>query len=73
MVGFNGIELKDQWWQYLVQREIWTLVMCLSPGPGSVGIWDCGRSEASVEGWRQSVVAFGLGLGDSSGLHSRYW
>jgi hypothetical protein len=32
----NGIDLEDQWWQYLVQREMWTLVMmCLSPGPGA--------------------------------------
>ena len=30
-------------------------MMCL-------GRWDCGRSEASVEGWRQSVVASWVGF-----------
>lgn len=45
----------------------------LVSGAGSVGMWDCGRSEGSVEGRRQSVVAVGSGLGDSSGLHSRCW
>jgi hypothetical protein len=45
----------------------------LVSGAGSVGMLDCGRSEGSVEGRRQSVVAVGSGLGDSSGLHSRCW